>query len=434
MVTSDLNVNTVFMKIKFKEYTENGFLFGAADDANDNDSWYDFGEGEHQGELLLYSANSNGSWNSSLIIKDYFLYDNCEHTYAVTIDSNGVVTTYRDGILFGTYDYSPIEYTGDNAGKIRTGIRYDETDGGWDYPNMYLRRCRVFKSVLTEKQIKQLHIESLDYVEQPHIKTTLMELNNDETQILVPYQYNFEGQHLYKEIANEESLAISFDFLATQKRQYSLALVNMTDSNNPKSYVTKFEHNSDVMERITVIIPTKDIGYVKNNEELGCRLYIAGYNTNMTTDTEGLQDGEYITLSNSVTPAKGDSIMITNVQVEAGEIASDYIVPNYDNELQRCLRYYILIGPLIHQILGRFDNDDGPAYDVLHFIPMRCTPIVNISGSFNSTGGYSGTPIILPINNKSIRIQSNANTSASGILYLTSSTSDPGKILLEAEL
>ena len=149
-----LNVNTVVFDFKSNAFVKNGFIFGASNDGNKHKAWYEFGEGNNKGEIRLYSGSSTGAWNGNgLTIKDVLLYDNIRHIYSVSIDGKGAVTVYRDSALVGIYKYSPIAYSGTDAGEVTIGQRYDN---GWTHLKAFMSTMMIFNKVLNGKTLSYL--------------------------------------------------------------------------------------------------------------------------------------------------------------------------------------------------------------------------------------------------------------------------------------
>ena len=169
-----LNVNTVVFDFKAESYTKEGFIFGTSLGSHTG-NWYEFGEGDNKGDLLLYTGDTLGRWTNGITIKNIFVYDNKRHLYSVSIDNSGNISVYRDGELVGTNKTTPIGYVGNSAGEITIGKRYDD---GWSYLNASMSMMIVFNKVLDSNTLSYLTGGNADLIKLDKSKFNIKDKGN----------------------------------------------------------------------------------------------------------------------------------------------------------------------------------------------------------------------------------------------------------------
>lgn len=159
--------------------------------------------------------------------------------------------------------------------------------------------------------------------------------------------YSFEGQELYLLAKEGKTITLSFLFNSNVTGKFSIAMQNYTNNKANESYVTYFEYaNANETQRIKISIPLNhnfDPELV-NDENIGLRIFICGINKwDLATNTINMwQSGNYISVPDCVNWGDSNSnfIEIAELQLEEGDIATDFEYIPYDIQLQRCMRYY----------------------------------------------------------------------------------------------
>ena len=176
--------------------------------------------------------------------------------------------------------------------------------------------------------------------------------------------YLFEGQHLYDLAMNKKTITISFWFKSNVNGKYSVSMRNFTDyTTNIQSYVTTFDYvGSEEPQKITITIPL-DADWnpaLVNNENVGFTLSIGFLNQGnyVTSTTEQWVNGNYLTAPECVNwgATAGNYIEIAELQVEEGDVATDFEYIPYDVQLQRCYRYCFKSGSKIYPDVVGVDN------------------------------------------------------------------------------
>ena len=131
------------------------------------------------------------------------------------------------------------------------------------------------------------------------------------------------------------------------------------------------------------------------------------------------------------------TLEVTGVQLEVGDVATDFEHRSYADELARCQRYlYILdFGADSNFItLARFNNGTGVPYGPIMFpVQMRGTPSFSYSGASRDTTGYVGTPSLQGASKGMATIKGSISFGENNIGYMRSDV-DILKLLFDAEL
>jgi len=204
------------------------------------------------------------------------------------------------------------------------------------------------------------------------------------------FVYRFEGQHLYDLAINKKDITISFWFNSNVTGIYSLCLRNLTNG-GVQSYVTTFNYvTTNVPQKIVITIPLNAEWNpaLQNDENLGFDIVIGFLNQGdyATSTTEQWINGNYLTTPDCVNwgATAGNYIKIAELQLEEGDIATEFEEIPYDIQLQRCMRYYFN-GNMY--IVARGYNSYGET-NIIFPVKMRVTPAINYS--LNSSDSSNG--------------------------------------------
>jgi hypothetical protein len=190
-------------------------------------------------------------------------------------------------------------------------------------------------------------------------------------------------QYLKYGTSNAESTTLSFWIKSNKTGDYSVALYNGDTVDIITKTITI--NSADTWEKKTLTF-AGDTGNAFNNDN-GASLYLwinllAGtdYNTssavNWTSYSAGrLAYGQTVNLADSTS----NYINITGVQLEAGTTASDFEFLPVDVNLQRCLRYYELLGSGDnYPLFNAFNYTSTTLYSVASTqVVMRTNPSVD---------------------------------------------------------
>ena len=234
-----------------------------------------------------------------------------------TVDSSGT-KIYTNGNLVATDSRTIINDSG-TASYDAYAIGnhwYNIANNNIGTPNLKIDQLRIFNRALTEDEVKKLYVEDLEYIQKKHLKVQVD--RKDSNSNINPYAYKFEGQHVQELLNND--MTLSFEMLAPTGT-YNTKLVTECLDGTTEEFTGTFDFNGSDFTKQSITIPkgtfTKKI---INDERLGATLYIANScDSNVNV---------------------GDTIRITNVQLEKGDVATEFEVLPYETQLERCMRYY----------------------------------------------------------------------------------------------
>ena len=252
----------------------------------------------------------------------------------------------------------------------------------------------------------------------------------------------------YKLVSNQNAV-ISFWVKSNLTGTYSIVFRN---NGNDRVLVEEYTINSaSTWEKKTIALPTFTTDGTWNyTNGMGVSIFyclaVAGDNDTSTIGS-WINSGvsSIYGSSNNVEFASSTSNewYITGVQLEAGEVASDFEFLPHDINFQRCSRYYQLIASGTNKCIG-----DGGAYSgsnvwsFVHVKPFRTTPSIDIVTGSNY---YAFIGNATSSNVSSVFVEGNstetniriANTSASvsqGKAYFLNTNNSSAFIGFEAEL
>ncbi len=214
-----------------------------------------------------------------------------------------------------------------------------------------------------------------------------------------PYDYRFEGQHLYDINKKGSNITISFLFRSNVTGTFCVALCNADSSGNiTESYVHEFQYaTAGTAQKVVFTVPfARNFASPLRNDNITgilmriCTISGTNYQTS-TTDT--WISGYYFSTPNAVNWASsaGNYVEIAQVQVEEGDTATDFEFVPYDIQLLRCMRYYQKYGIANGNwayiwsgatLTGFSGSDNNKRRDFLFPVRMRTTPtIIQMKGS-----------------------------------------------------
>ena len=256
-------------------------------------------------------------------------------------------------------------------------------------------------------------------------------------------QHRIEGQniqYLKKGTSSAQQLTLSFWIKATVTGTY---IAELFDNDNTRQVSKAYTVSSaNTWEYKTITFPADTTGTFDNDNgsSLQLNLYLTA-GTNYTSGTLNTTWNSNTTANRAVgqvnaLASANDVVQFTGVQLEAGQIASNFEFLPFDVNLERCIRYYTVSQEAAQW--GGFAAEDRNAIfgdrlegysnvPVNHRFPkrMRTLPTVTIyslqgtSGACSDTGTSAG-------NHSGDDPCNTARISESGIGYLTGVTNDAG--------
>jgi hypothetical protein len=199
-------------------------------------------------------------------------------------------------------------------------------------------------------------------------------------------QHRIEGQNLQyikKGTANAESLTLSFWVKSNKTGTY---IAELEDTDNSRHIAKSYTIDSaNTWEKKTITFAGDTTGTLTNdnNTSLELHLYL-GAGTNYTSGTLATSwssntDANRAVGQVNLADSTSNEWYVTGIQLEAGDVASDFEFLPVDVNLQRCLRYYELLASGDNQVL--FDAFYYTATEIRHVVhpkvSMRANPTLD---------------------------------------------------------
>jgi len=204
----------------------------------------------------------------------------------------------------------------------------------------------------------------------------------------------FEGQNLQylkKGTSSAQSLTLSFWVKSVLTGTYCVNLIDQDNSREiDKSYTIS---SASTWEKKTITFAGDTTGTLDDDNAKSLEvLWWLGAGSNYTSGSLQTSWGSTVTANRAVgqvnlANSTSNNFWITGIQLEAGSVATDFEVVPYDQNLQRCYRYYEMMAD------GRQDAD---AIIALGFVyqtnvislayqwhPKRSTPSISQSSGTN---------------------------------------------------
>lgn len=198
---------------------------------------------------------------------------------------------------------------------------------------------------------------------------------------------NIEGFNIYDLLG--QNITISFIFSTNIAGTHSIALKDGTTAN---SYLATFVALANTPTKYTFTIPLPSYLGIPESSAAGLQLYIDAQNqgTYQTSTLNAWQSGSFHTASTQTlwSTTIGNFISVTDLQLEAGNIATLYERRGLPLELLLCQRYYqTFVGALVAYNTGGTGNGNET---MITGTPMRTTAVTLVATNTSSVGGYTG--------------------------------------------
>jgi len=279
-----------------------------------------------------------------------------------------------------------------------------------------------------------------------------------------PFTYHFEGSHLYDIAIKKGSVTISFLWRSNVTGKISISLHNQTsipDESKYENYVTSFVSNgNDEVQRVTVTIPL-DHNWLqppRNDNNRGFVLNIGLIGDSNRCDPG--QENQWVGKNSSgIDPycvsdytnwaaQAGNYIEIAQLQLEEGEVATEFEYVPYEIQLMRCMRYCeVLRDEGSDTPIGNGKWYSGDCGWVTYFfkVPKRVPPSMSYGPDLNRlVVEYSGGPVYIDSlvgvsSTYSYRFQFHATTTSTRTNFATlfgfcREVAQDGYIIFDAEL
>jgi len=337
---------------------------------------------------IIFIVLDGSNWHK---IEPSFNYSNGQWYHLLAIVKNNNQIFYINGELIGSLT---ITKSTDNSYSLNIGSDIEDISGHG--VTGLIDQVRIFNRALTEDEIKKLYFEESNIIYKNAFTHRIISVSDPTTKKIIPLEYRFEGQHLYDIVSKKDKLTVSFTMNSNKSGTYAIALQNQTDQSNIETILQEFIYSGNEDKKISVTFDTSLFTTeVKDGENLGLVLKIAGYTQNYDyIGTVGLNSGDKICTSNCVAYASDDFISIEELQLEKGNMATEFEYIPYEIELLRCMRYYETIE---YEYSG---NTPATVSNTITFHQKRTLPTIiynqktvsssNLQSSFTPLSANSG--------------------------------------------
>ena len=244
-----------------------------------------------------------------------------------------------------------------------------------------------------------------------------------------------EGQDVQafaKGTSSAKKGVLSFYVKTNKTGTYSLFYF---DSDNNRQFNATYTVSDSNWNRYTIEIPADTTGALTNDNNASIEIYwhlVAGSNrtTGSLDATWNTYTGTKEAAGHNVNFADSTSndFYITGVQLEVGDVATDFEHRSYGDELNRSLRYFYAYKPA--NTMWRDGYSDTGIYvrgRVVFPVPMRANPSVTMKGSISHSNNESGGDSWSESPDASIyEASANVRSASSGRTYTFWSSLDSG--------
>jgi hypothetical protein len=196
-----------------------------------------------------------------------------------------------------------------------------------------------------------------------------------------------------------QPVTVSFIFNTNVAGTYTLAL---RDGSNANNYVTTFAASANTPVRVVVSVPAVPINAgIPNTSAGGMFLNIGAINqgTYQIAASNSWQSGKYFSATGATNwgATAGNFIAVTDLQLEAGSVATPFERRSYRYDLTECQRYYQIAG---NGSFGAFETATSIGIAEKLTVNMRAAPtlstIPGLTPAFRSSStDFSTTTYVL---------------------------------------
>ena len=276
--------------------------------------------------------------------------------------------------------------------------------------------------------------------------------SNEEIKLL----HKIEGQDLQavaKGTSVAKQLTLSFYVKATKTGTY---IVELFDRDNSRDVSASYSVSDTNWNRYTLTFPADTTGAFDDDNASSLEIswwLVAGSAVQtdpLNTTWRSTQDAGSATGQVNFTDSTSNDWLITGIQLEVGDVATEFEHRSYGDELQRCLRYtYVLGSQNVTDNFERFDmgicnSSTGTRIFVKHPVVMRTAPTVSTPDATqfqvsDTSNGYDATAIarMASVNGAlqtSIQVTHDSGTTASRPYIFERNNSTSGRITFSSEL
>ena len=214
-------------------------------------------------------------------------------------------------------------------------------------------------------------------------------------------QYRMEGYD-WKYIA-QQAITLSFWHKHTKTGTYCIAIKN---SGADKSWVQEYtQTTTNTWEKATLTIDASPSAgtwnYTNGVGVFLCFTLAAGATYQGTTDTWNSANNDATSSQVNACDNTANNFMLSQVQLEAGSVATDFEVKNHADELARCQRYFEILNgdPILAANVygtGQCISTSEARCPIMYKVKKRSAPTITDSGDANfriTNAAYSAVEV-----------------------------------------
>jgi hypothetical protein len=217
---------------------------------------------------------------------------------------------------------------------------------------------------------------------------------------LVQYVEGQNLQYLKWGTAYAQSLTLSFWVKSVLTGTYIAELRNSDNTRTICASYTISSGSTWEKKTITFAGDTNSGPANDNGEGLRLTLWLAAGSTytsgTLATSWETTTQANRAVGQVNLASSTSNNFWITGIQLEAGSVATDFEVVSYPQNLQRCLRYCLIVGDTPdgndfskEANVGMYFTTTGFYGNTFFQTPMRSTPTASIQGGVDAAKTYS---------------------------------------------
>ena len=273
---------------------------------------------------------------------------------------------------------------------------------------------------------------------------------------VVGLKYAIEGQDLrssgWNHLSASSFLTLSFYFKTTKTGNSKLPIMFRTFDGTAYYYVQNVTVTDPTnWNRYTVTIPGNSNLTINDVNTMGMAIFFS-YQTGSDKDTSsegawGTTNAYSTSDSTNYFDSTSNDMFITGIQLEVGEHATDFEHRSYNDEFQKCLRYYEQMSSYGQSsgyfAVGYNESTTQCNHALFYKTYKRATPTITTNGDSNFKNHNTGTSVALSnlsiqaITPMSCRCEAHSGSSVlsdGGCSVLASFDTDDAIIKIDAEL
>ena len=223
------------------------------------------------------------------------------------------------------------------------------------------------------------------------------------------FAYSIEGQDVQQlayGTSSPQKVTLSFYAKSSSQNnnhQYSIQIRKVNTAGNYRHVLQPFTVTSSY-QRFTFTFDGDTASDIVDGNGLGLELdfiLVAGSSDLESATSTWVTSGGFraVTGQSNFMDNTSNEFFLTGVQLEVGSVATDFEHRSFTDQYLKCARYFQRLGGTRKYFVGRTSNNNGLHASPSCPVPLRTTPTITMSGSFelfssSGQGSSSVTPTI----------------------------------------